>query len=166
MGQKGWDDLAAGDQTPVDRCEGYVWGRSRAEGVSKVGVLTTPTHEFVEPRFLSPRRVPAPRPCLSLERSSSREYRAAIYPMPLLSRRDRKLGLIPKRQTYPPASRDKAPQLSPDSRRLDTGRSWSRSRSRSRSRPRIAVISTLHTTPPARILFSILLCNRVSRAHA
>lgn len=161
MGQKGWDDLAAGDQTPVDRCEGYVCGRSRAEAVSKVGVLTTLTHEFVEPRFLS-RRVPAPRPCLPLERSSIREYRAAIYPMPLLSRRDRKLGLVPKRQTYPPASRDKAPQLSPDSRRLDAGRS----RSRSRSRPRIAVISTLHTTPPARILFSILLCNRVSRAHA
>lgn len=49
MGQKGWDDLAAGDQTPVDRCEGSVWGRSRAEGVSKVGVLVTLTHE---PRFL------------------------------------------------------------------------------------------------------------------
>lgn len=51
MGQKGWDDLAAGDQTPVDRCEGYVWGRSRAEGVSKVGVLITLTHDSLSQGF-------------------------------------------------------------------------------------------------------------------
>lgn len=31
-------DLAVGDeQTPVDRCEGSVWGRSRAEGMLKFG---------------------------------------------------------------------------------------------------------------------------------